>query len=124
MIDSIRAVGIYVNELSKSVGFYKTILGFDLVTEIPPAIAIMKCANINLYLESGYEPDQNQKDKARVSIFFETSTPSQNAFDMLKSNGVKILQEKPEQLGDDVWWFQFCDPDGNIIELTSKRLEE
>ena len=124
MIDSIRAVGVYVTELSRSVDFYKTILGFDLISEIPPAIAIMKSGNINLYLESGYVSDKNQKDKARVSVFFETSIPSQNVYDMFKSNGIKILQEKPEQLGDDVWWFQFCDPDGNVIELTSKRLEE
>ena len=124
IVESIRAVGIYVADLGKAVNFYKTMLGFDLVTEIPPSIAMMKSGNINLYLESGYDPNQDQKNKVRVSVIFEIAIPSQKAYDMLKNNGVTILQDKPEQLDDDVWWFQFCDPDGNVIELTSSKLEE
>lgn len=124
IVESIRAVGVYVTDLDRAVEFYKTILGFDLITKIPPTIAMMKSGIVNLYLESGYDPNHDQKDKTRVSVVFEIAIPSQNAYDMLKNNGVTILQDKPEQLDNDVWWFQFCDPDGNIIELTSKKLEE
>jgi catechol 2,3-dioxygenase-like lactoylglutathione lyase family enzyme len=123
MVDSVRAIGIYTTDLDRSTLFYKDVLGFELVTLIPPAIAIMKSGNVNLYIESGYNPDQEQKDKTRSSVFLEISIPAKQAFESLKADGVRLLQDSPEQLGDDVWWFQFCDPDGNILEFTSKQLE-
>ena len=124
IFDSIRSIGIYTNSLDKSLTFYTQVLGFEVTAKIPPSIAMLKSGNINLYIESGYESSPNKGEKTKVTVFLDTVIPAMQVFEHLKSAGVKILQEKPEQLDDNVWWFQFCDPDGNILEITSKTLEE
>ena len=124
MFESIRSIGIYADSLDKSLIFYTLVLGFEVITRIPPSIAFLKSGNINLYIESGYEHGSDQSNEARVTVFLESNVPAMNVFEHLKSYCVKILQEKPQQLDDNVWWFQFCDPDGNILEITSKTLEE
>lgn len=118
-IAGVRAVGIYATDLEKSIRFYCDTLSFTLVTKIPPAIAILKSGSVSLYIESGYKPNTNQQENVRATVFLDVSVPATEMFTHLKSAGVKILQEKPERLGDDVWWFQFEDVDGNILEITS-----
>ncbi|HHE38865.1 MAG TPA: hypothetical protein ENL20_09875 [Candidatus Cloacimonetes bacterium] len=53
----------------------------------------------------------------RLSFFLEAEKTTQENFHKLKEAGVKILQEKPDQVADDTFTFQFLDPDGNILEV-------
>ena len=52
----------------------------------------------------------------RSSICFSVD----NAFDMfnkMKEHSVELLHEKPQDMGEDDFWFMFKDPSGNILEI-------
>ena len=36
---------------------------------------------------------------------------------ILKTDGVKLYQEKPIEMGATSHWFQFADPDGNVWDV-------
>ena len=40
----------------------------------------------------------------------------QALFEKLKSYNIETIQDKPLDVGNDEFWFQFRDPAGNILE--------
>ncbi len=120
MFKGINTVTVYVKDLERAKKFYIEILGFELAYDVHPSLSFLKVASTHVYLEGGYDPVEITDKSARLSFFLEAEGSVKEVFDTLKSKGVKTIQESPEQVGDDTWWFQFKDPDGNILEVSGK----
>lgn len=123
MFDRISSLGVYVTDLERAKKFYTEVLGFEVSADLGPSLCFLrsKSGKVNIYFEGGHKPATADVDTARLSFFLEPVDSVLKVFDFLKTKGVTPLQSAPEQVGDDVWWFQFPDPDGNIIEVSGKK---
>jgi len=122
MFESIRALAVYVTDLSKAKKFYTKILGFEVSAELGPNLCFLrpKSGNIHLYMKGGSKPSSIDNLTTRLSFFLQAGNSASKTFASLKAAGVKLLQEAPEVVGDDTACFQFEDPDGNIIEVSGR----
>lgn len=122
MFKSIRALAIYVSDMEKAKKFYTEILGFEVSTQLSPNLCFLesKSGQIHIYLEGGNKPTSIDNRTIRLSFFLQAEKSASETYSALKTASVKILQEAPEQVGDDTSCFQFEDPDGNIIEVAGK----
>ncbi len=122
MFENVRTLAVYATDLARAKEFYTKILGFQVSADLGPNLCFLnsKSGSFHIYLEGGKRPAPVDTEASRLSFFLETETSISDAFTALKSAGVELLQEAPEQVGDGTYWFQFKDPDGNIIEVSGK----
>jgi predicted enzyme related to lactoylglutathione lyase len=118
MFSRIRALAIYVTDIKRAKTFYTTVLNFEALTDIEPNIVFLKSKDITLYLEGGKTPAATDSESSRLSFFLQAEASAFKTYTALKKRGVVLLQKAPEQLGENTYWFQMKDPDGNIIEVT------
>ena len=56
-VDGLRQVAQHVDDMDRAVGFYRDVLGLDLVARFdPPGLAFFDLGGIRLLLESGAPP--------------------------------------------------------------------
>jgi len=122
MFKGIRALAIYVTDMDRAIKFYTETLGFEIPTKIHPNLCFLKFKNSNLhiYLEGGKKSSAIDVDTSRLSFFLEPEKTVSEVYATLKTKNVKLLQEAPELVQDDIACFQFQDPDGNILEVSGK----
>jgi len=123
VFDGISSLGVYVTDLGRAKKFYTETLGFEVSADLGSTLCFLrsKSGKVNIYLEGGHKPATTDADTARLGFFLEPPDSVRKVFDTLKTQGVSPLQTVPEQVGDDTWWFQFPDPDGNILEVSGRR---
>jgi len=123
VFERISSLGVYVTDLERARKFYTETLGFEVSADLGPTLCFLrsKSGKVNIYLEGGHKPATADADTARLSFFLEPADSVHKVFDFLKTQGVNPMQSAPEQVGDDVWWFQFPDPDGSILEVSGRR---
>lgn len=120
MFQGVHTVAIYVSNIARAKEFYIQILGFEHGWDVHENLTFLKTGSTHVYLEGGYDSVEITDKSARLSFFLEADGSVKEVFEILKSRGVELLQSSPEQVGDDTWWFQFKDPDGNILEVSGK----
>lgn len=120
MFSRTRALAIYVTDLKRAKTFYTDILKFEVLTDLGPDICFLRSTsgNITIYLEGGKTPASTDEEASRLSFFLQAEASAFETYAALKKAGAVLLQKAPEQLGEDTYWFQVKDPDGNIIEVT------
>lgn len=119
MFTKICSIAVYVSDMENAKKFYVEILGFEVGADIPPAdlcFLYTKNKKLSVYLKAENQPSTVNDQTCRLSFFLEAEKSIQETFDELKKAGVTILQDKPDQVADDTFTFQFLDPDGNILE--------
>ena len=122
MFAGVRTVAVYVTQIEKAKEFYSGLLGFGVSADLGPNLCFLrsKSGQVHIYLEGGHKPSSVDDDTARLSFFLEPEKGVSETFESLKAAGVELLQEAPEEVGDDTHWFQFKDPDGNILEVAGR----
>ncbi|MHC5038238.1 MAG: VOC family protein [Planctomycetota bacterium] len=122
MFQNVRTIAVYSAKLDEAKRFYTEILGFEVFSEPTPQLVFLRSTSgkIFLYLEGGYTPTPVDPQSSRLSVFLEAEGSARETFDTLKTRGVNLLQEAPEEVGDGTACFQFTDPDGNILEVAGK----
>jgi len=120
MFTSINTIAVYVSEMEPAKKFYTEVLGFEVKHDLGPTLCflISRSGDINVYLEAGYARGSVSKASTRLSFFLRTEKSVKETFDALKTAGISVLDDAPQQVGDGVFVFQFLDPDGNILEAT------
>ena len=120
MFETVRTVAVYVSDIEPARRFYVEILGFELRVQVHENLCFLASASgkVHVYLEGGHRPAPAGPDATRLSFFLETEGSAREAFDRLKSAGVTLLEEAPEEVGDGVFVFRFLDLDGNVLEAT------
>ena len=119
MFRSVNTLAIYVSDMDKAKKFYTNTLGFEVSSDLGPNLCFLRSRNgsINIYLEAGMKQSNVDNQTSRLAFFLQAEETASKAFEALKSAGVTIIQDRPEQVSDDIACFQFLDPDGNIIEV-------
>ena len=123
MFKKVRTLAVYVTDMARARQFYTEVLGFRVRADVHPGLCFLESQNggIDIYLEAGMKPSAVDNKTARLSFFLETEATAAETFARLKAAGVRLLQDAPEEVGDGIFWFQFLDPDGNILEACGGR---
>jgi catechol 2,3-dioxygenase-like lactoylglutathione lyase family enzyme len=123
MFSGISVLTVYVSDLERAKAFYTGMLGCTLAAELSPTACFLKlCEDAPwIYVESGYKPVEEPASVCRTGFCLELEGSILDLKAKLLARGVKVLQEEPGQLGENVWWFQFLDPDGNVLEVAGPK---
>lgn len=118
MFTDVSCLAVFVTDYERAKAFYTDVLKFRVRVELGPDLCFLvsESGRVHIYLEGGYEPAC-----ARLGFFLEAAAPIFDTYKTLEAAGVQLLDEGPEQVGDDRYSFRFADPDGNIIEVSCKR---
>ncbi|HEY9718916.1 MAG TPA: VOC family protein [Trichormus sp.] len=120
-VSSLSYVIVYVNDTAKALPFYKEVLGFKVKSEVPGWVELDLGNNTTLALHGEDKTDPTKavrRGNSTIAVF--NVDDVNEAFETLKSNGVKVLNtpqvvcETPDHLGMCV---EFEDPDGNALSL-------
>ncbi|MEQ8711385.1 MAG: VOC family protein [Cyclobacteriaceae bacterium] len=119
---------LVVSDMSKSLTFYKDILGAELVRTYGGTSTVMKFLGHWLLLVTGGEPTADKpdvhfdakRDPNRVHHAFTIRvTNCKRSYEVLKSRGAEFITP-PYDWGAEVRCF-FRDPDGNLFEISEFR---
>lgn len=123
MFTDVSCLAVYATDYRRAKRFYTEVLGFDVRVELGPNLCFLvsKSGKVNIYLEGGYEPNAVDERMARLSFFLEAEKSVFETYEDLKEAGVRLLDNAPEQVGNDRYVFRLADPDGNIIEVSGKK---
>jgi predicted enzyme related to lactoylglutathione lyase len=107
---------IYVDDLETNKKFYEKYLGFKQEQEFRPGEIFGKLGEIQCWMGSGYERVQADEKSTRATVMLGVDSVGK-LFDQLKSGGEKLIHEKPVEMQEGIYWLQFADPAGNVIEV-------
>ncbi len=107
---------IYVDDLEPNRKFYEKYLGFKQEQEFRPGEIFGTLGEIHCWIGSGYKRADTDEKSTRATVMLGVDSVGV-LFDQLKSGGEKIIQERPVEMQKGVYWLQFADPAGNIVEV-------
>ncbi len=115
MITGIGMASIYVTDFEEALRFYTEILGLEKAFDMGDQACYFALGEQGLYLRGGCTPSEYTPDTARLSFTFDVDSISE-LWNTLKENGVRTVENEPVQMGEEMWWCRFYDPQGNILE--------
>ena len=118
-IEQIGQIAIAITELTRSVEFYRDVLGLELLFEVAPDLAFFQCAQTRLMLTTlqGAEEDHNTS-----AIYYKVSD-IEGATLALKERGA-VFEREPQlaaKMDDHELWIGFIrDPDANLVGIMAE----
>jgi catechol 2,3-dioxygenase-like lactoylglutathione lyase family enzyme len=118
MFEGCDTLAVYAGDMARAKAFYTGVLGFEVRTDLGPELCFLvsKSGRLHLYLEAGHRVGRPAEQDCRLSFFLRTEGSVFAVFDELKNAGVELLDDAPEEVGENTYTFRFRDPDGNILE--------
>ena len=125
-IDGLHQVALTTKNITRACEFYRDTLGLDLITVIdPPGLAFFNVYGVRLSLM------QDDETEPSDSVIYFRVPDIDAAVEALKAKSVTLEQE-PEMVfkddkgkfgdaGEEEWMAFFCDPDGNLLALASRK---
>ena len=111
---------LYVDELETNQKFYETYLGFKKEQEFRPGEIFGTLGSINCWMGSGYKKSNTDENSTRATVMLGVESVG-TLFSKLKEAGERIIQEGPIEMQEGVFWLQFADPSGNIVEVLGEN---
>ena len=124
-----------VTDLERSLKLYRDLLGFNVSGEYEGAVIWLNMGqyrdgetlafhDIGLYKVPNPAPENARKVVGLNHAAFRLRTPEEvdQAAELLKANGVKILKGPATHKEDNDRYLYFEDPDGNVLELVASTL--
>jgi catechol 2,3-dioxygenase len=134
-ITDVAHVMFNVTDLERSLKLYRDVLGFKVSGEYNDAVIWLNMGqyregdnlyfhDIGLYRVPNAAPANARKVVGLNHAAFRLSTPEEvdEAAEVLKANGVKILKGPATHKEDNDRYLYFEDPDGNVLELVASTL--
>jgi len=114
-VRGLQVLTVYVSDMTESVNFYTTVLGFKKSGEMPPGVTLTS-GELMLYLEPGRKAKNAHREKlSEISPCFDVESVRE-AWDAAVLLGATAVQEYTEYTREFAM-FKIADPDGNVIEL-------
>ena len=138
-IDGLHQVALTTKDITRACEFYRDTLGLELLTVIdPPGLAFFDMHGVRLSLMQDDETEPSDSviyfrvpdiDSAVAAL--KDIARTNRRYGTLKDKGVNLEQE-PELVfkdekgkfgkkGEEEWMAFFCDPDGNLLALASRK---
>ena len=117
-ITGFMGANVYVADLPRALAFYRDVLGLEVAGEMGPGARFLRVGDNRwgVFLEGGYAPSAPDERASRVSITLRAaSAGAMHA--RLTEAGTTLIHDAPQDMGNATFWFQFRDPDGNILEM-------
>ena len=111
---------IYVDDLKPNQEFYEKYLGFVQEQEFRPGEIFGKLGNIDCWIGSGFEKANTSEKSTRASVMLGVDSVGK-LHSELKEDGQKVIQDEPVEMQEGVYWLQFADPSGNIVEVLGAK---
>lgn len=119
-IQGIGVITIYTDDYDKAIKFYSKFLGFEVKAKVGENGCWGTMGAVNVYIEGGNTKVNIQPNSTRSSVAL-TVASAESTFNEFKSGGVELIQNEPQLIGEEDWWFQFKDPAGNILEIFGEK---
>ena len=125
-IDGLHQVTLTTTDVNRACIFYEDTLGLKKIAVFdPPGLAFFDLGGVRLSLMQ-----KDEKEPSDSVIYFRVPDMD-SAVEALKGNSVELEQE-PElvfkdddgqfgEAGEEEWMAFFCDPDGNLLALASRK---
>jgi predicted enzyme related to lactoylglutathione lyase len=114
-IQSITMGSIYADDFQKSFEFYSKILGLEGQPGENSCFFQLNKEQA-IYVEGGYNRAPATEKPVCSAITFKVDS----VYDMMKKLNdarVKIIQNEPLKMAENLYWLQCYDPSGNIVEF-------
>jgi catechol 2,3-dioxygenase-like lactoylglutathione lyase family enzyme len=115
-VTSFKFASIYVDNLDACQKFYETYLGFQKTAEFSPGEIFGNLGAVEMWMGEGYERIDAGERAARATLVLGVDSVG-SLFEALQAGNVKTVQDSPVEMQVGVFWLQFFDPAGNIIEV-------
>lgn len=119
-IAGIGQVAIAVDDLERSVEFYRDVMGLECLFQVPPAMAFFDCGGVRLMVTTR----QGEARDHRTSVIYYRVEDVETAYEALAARGA-AAERKPQvtaRMPDHELWIAFVrDPDGNLVGLMEER---
>ncbi len=115
----VRGVCIWIEKgVNREIRVQRRALGPDL------CFLVSGSGDLHVYLEAGHRVNRLDEDVCRLSLFLQTEGSVFEVLKGLKEAGVELLDDVPEEVGENTYTFRFRDPDGNILEAIGGGCEK
>jgi predicted enzyme related to lactoylglutathione lyase len=110
------AVFVHVSDLKKSVEWYSKLLGFDVEDReiTSPVYNIPIRGTTGLTLDDHTFDPNFKRQPGSGPIFNFMVEDIDRAYSFIQESGIEIVREI-ERIGEHFAWFNFADPDGNVL---------
>lgn len=116
-VKSIGMASVYAEDYEVSFKFYNGLLGLDNIIPMGNNACFFRLpGEQGIYLAGGYKLPAGENDKVRTTFTLDVDSAFE-MYDKLSGSGIKIIQDKPVEMGENMFWFQCYDPSGNIVEF-------
>ena len=108
---------IYCDDLHTAVEFYRELLQLPEGMHLTDSSCYFPMANsTGLFIESGYPKKEIAETDARTTFTIKVDSAKKFHTKLVKKK-VRVVQMQPMQMSDEIYWFQFFDPAGNLVEI-------
>lgn len=122
-VSSLDHIVLTVNDLEKTIEFYKSVLGMKLVRFAEDRVALaFGDQKINLHEKAKeFEPKASQPTPGSADLCFLTTMEIEKAKSFIQQQGVRIIEGPVNRTGAtaSLVSIYFRDPDNNLIELSN-----
>ncbi len=119
-LSDIGQIALTINDLDKSVAFYRDVLGLKHLFSAPPGLAFFACGSIRLMLSRPETPDA---ERFSAALYFKVPD-IQSAHATLAGRGIAfeatphLIAKMPDH---ELWMAFFRDPDRNLLALMCEQ---
>ena len=119
-LNEIGQIALSVDDLDKSVAFYRDTLGLKHLFSAPPGLAFLACGNVRLMLSVRQKPDD---ERFGAALYFKVDNID-DAHKSLRDRNVSfevephLVARMPDH---ELWMAFFRDPDRNLLALMCEK---
>lgn len=118
-LSQLGQIALSVGDLSRSLAFYRDVLGIPFLFEAPPSLAFFNCGGVRLMLSG----EQGEARGAGSTLYFRVEDIEAAHAD-LTSRGL-TFEDQPHLIAampdHELWMAFFRDPDGHLLGLMAEK---
>lgn len=116
MVKGLAFASVYATDFQRAYRFYSEALGLEKQFDMGDLACFFALPDdTGLYLQGGNDASEISADSQRAAFVFAVASAGQ-MYARLEAAGAAFVHEAPVHMGGENYWFQFTDPDGNILE--------
>ncbi len=116
-VKGIAFASVYVDDYEAACRFYGEVLGLQKQYDMGAQACFFNLPDdTGLYLQGGNRMPEYSKDTGRAAFVLNVES-ARASHERLREAGVRFIHDEPMHMGGDNYWFQFCDPAGNVLEI-------